>query len=475
MDSNNMLHHGQEVERSFEVTEWEKELEEAEQRGYENGVSDEKKRVAKEKRKHNKQKREAFMLFLLLAVITLVAWGAYTVVSGHIKLAGDGWFWGWLAGLGACIFKACTGDKELSEDTRGNMGVFQSFLCGIQEFSKDIRKNNKLFFLFIICLGCLIGGVVGKFEVVSRTVSAAERFGEAWISYESRKLKEIDSSGVSEQPAQIDELTDEKPSEEPGGLGELDGKTEMNQAFEVNEPNGTVAVGNRSLSSEIMDFIEKSDYDVDVLRRIEISDSDLTQIMDLSLEEYEFVFFTGGEYVVGDWQNQEQINGEVLQKIEEIRGEGKINLFDDEIAPQYVQDEINNASEDEKSARSYMEIERIQQVRVDVYGNYPKKSIANLIANSEQLKALVLYYYRGRQQSILYHYGKSILWDCEYLKYEDVSDDEVTKRLAKIARRYEDIAFACKDCTEGEKAKKLQVAYENAVEQYRGVTDAEDR
>lgn len=34
---------------------------------------------------------------------------------------------------------------------------------------------------------------------------------------------------------------------------------------------------------------------------------------------------------------------------------------------------INYASEDEKKAKSFMEIERIQQVRVDVYGDYPKK------------------------------------------------------------------------------------------------------
>ena len=213
MESKNMPHHEQETERLFATKGWKKALEGAAQRGYKKGVRDEQKRVEEEKREHNKQRRGALLLFLLLAVITFVACGVYTFISGHIKFAGDGWFWGWLTTLGTCIFKACTGEKKLSEDTRGDMSAFQSFLSGIEEFWIDIRKNNKLFALFIICWGCLFGGVVVKFEVVSRTVSAAEVFGEAWISYDSKDKKEKEDDKADEEPPKVNESTEEKPSE----------------------------------------------------------------------------------------------------------------------------------------------------------------------------------------------------------------------------------------------------------------------
>lgn len=448
MELNYMPHHGQDTEHLFDIEEWEKEIKEAEQRGYENGVLDEQKRARKEKRERDEQKIEVFKLLLLLAFITVAACVLYTLISGRAKLVDDGWFWACLAGLGACIFKACTGNKELPEDAHENMGVFQTFRSGIKKLWKGIRKNDKVFALSIICLGCVIGGVIGKFEVVSKTVFSAEAFGKAWISYESKKIEVNDDGEVGEEPPQMNESTEVKQSEEP------------------NDSDG---------SSDIAAFIEKSDYDVDDLRQIEISDSELNHIADLSSEDYEFVFFTGEEYIIEDWENQEEIDDAVLRMIKDLRREKKVNLFDEGIAPQDVQNEIKYASDDEKKAKSFMEIERIQQVRADVYRDYPKKSIANLIANSEQLKALVLYYYHGRQQSILYHYGKSILWESEYLKYEDALNDEVSKHLSKIAQRYGDVAFTCKDCTESIRASKLQTAYENAAEWYRGVTDEEDR
>ncbi|MDE7178245.1 MAG: hypothetical protein K2O59_10545 [Lachnospiraceae bacterium] len=451
MDFNYMPHHEQETERLFDIEKWEKEIEEAEKRGYENGARDEQRRSAKEKRKHNKQKMEAFRLLLLLAFITVAACGVYTLISGHGKLVDDGWFWGWLVALAACILKACIGEKKSSEDTQENMGVFQTFLSGIKELWKSIRINEKLFALSVVCLGCVIGGAIGKFEVVSRTVSGAEAFGEAWISYESHKIEVNNDGEVDGESAQMNDSTEVKPSEEPNVSDRSDG------------------------NSDIEDFIEKSDYDVDDLRQIEISDIELNHIVDLSSEDYEFIFFTGEGYVIEDWEDQEEIDDAVLEMIKDLRREKKVNLFDGGIAPQDVQNEINYASEDEKKAKSFMEIERIQQVRVDVYRDYPKKSIANLVGNSEQLKALVLYYYRGRQQSILYHYGKSILWESEYLKYEDVSNDVASKRLSKIAQRYGDIAFVCKDCPESARATRLQTAYENAANWYRGVTDEEDR
>lgn len=469
LDRENMLHHGHDTERLFGNEEWERKLKNAEKKGYEEGVRNERRRAARERRKHVQQKKEAIELILFFIGVTFVARLLYIFAARHIKLVDDGWFWAWIGVIVTGIFKACTGDKELTKDTRGNRSAFQSVLSGMGEFWKDIHRNNKLFCMFVLCIACLTGGVLGKFNVLERTVSATTEFGNVWINYENKSLKETNNDEEREQSVAENEEAEGDRSD----AGNC--KTETEQISELNESNGTVDVSDKSLTNESVTFIEESDYSVEDLRRIAISEDELVKTLYLSSEEYGSVFLAGEENAVEDWDNQEEINNTVLQMIEDQRKKRKPNLFDDETTPQYVKDEINNASEDEKNVNSFMEIERIQQVRTDVYGDYPKKGIANLIANSEQLKALVLYYYCARQQTILYHYGQSILWESEYLSYEDTLDNEVSKRLSKIARRYEDIAFACKDCTESMKAKKLQTAYENAAEQYRGVTDDENR
>ena len=64
MKWNYMLHHEQNTEHSFDIEKWEKEIEDAEQRGYENGVRDEQKREREEKRKRDKEKKEVIRLLL---------------------------------------------------------------------------------------------------------------------------------------------------------------------------------------------------------------------------------------------------------------------------------------------------------------------------------------------------------------------------------------------------------------------------
>lgn len=468
MDRDNRSHHVDEKEQIFEYKE--RDLEYAREKGYAEGVRDERRRAVRERKKQRKQKIERILSFLFFIVVTFIVKLLYTFIVQYIEFVDPGWFVAWILFLAGTIFKACTGDRELLKDTRGNMSAWRSVLSGIGEFWGNIRKNNLMFSLFILCTVCLLGGILGKFEVLERTVLATTEFGNAWISYEYKSLKESSNDEESGQQSIDENVTSQNDHSDGSNC-----KTEANQMTELSELSEAVVQGDKSLGNEGITFIEKSDYSVDDLSKIEISADEYKKILYLSSEEYDIVFLAGEKYAVEDWENQEEINDMVLQMVKDNRAKRKTNLFDNGLAPQYVQDEIDKASADEKNVRSFMEIERIQQVRDEVYDDYPKKGIANLISNSEQLKALVLYYYSAQQQTILYHYGKSILWDGEYLSYADVLDGEVSKRLSKMARRYEDIAFACKDCTESLKAKKLQTAYENAAEWYRGVMNEKDR
>ena len=313
LERENMLHHGPETERLFRAEEWESKLKIAEQKGYADGVKDERRRAARERRKNVKQKRETFLLILLFISITIGARWVYMFATRHIKFIDGGWFGAWLLFLISSIFKACTGDKELSKETRGNRSAFRAVLSGICEFWKDIRKNNKLFFMFILCTACLTGGTLGKFEVLERTVSATSKFGDVWIHYESKELKDTNNDKESERSREGNETKESDRSDV------VDHKTETDQTTGTNELNGSMLVSNKSLANESVAFIEKSDYSVNALRRIEISEDELAKTLYLSSEEYGFVFLTGEEYAVEDWESQEEINDTVLQMIENIR------------------------------------------------------------------------------------------------------------------------------------------------------------
>lgn len=84
----------------------------------------------------------------------------------------------------------------------------------------------------------------------------------------------------------------------------------------------------------------------------------------------------------------------------------------------------------------------------------------------------MLYYYCSKQQSILYHYMESIIWENEYLKYEDVSDNAVSRRLPK------DMGILLLHATIVQRARKQRNCkrlMRMPQKQYRGVMDEEDR
>lgn len=275
--------------------------------------------------------------------------------------------------------------------------------------------------LVIICLG--MGGLAGKFNIFPRLVYAGKAFANGFVAYGAV-------------------MDDEQIDEQNGKPDEMGVKTE------------TVDV--------VMQRYEGAPDDI---KGIKISPNDKTLLLKLSDEERDEVFLQG-EGIISDWDDQQKINAEVRKWINEKHAEGFKNRFDD-FAPRYVKNEISEASDLEKEASSFREVQNVLQTREDVYVEYPKKSIADLISNGYHRLALILLCNAGQDKTILYLYSQSILWNFEVIKYTDVSDSTMKDRLNRIAQRYEDISLVCADCEDVIKyATKLQIAFEDAADQY---------
>ncbi|MDE7130820.1 MAG: hypothetical protein K2O65_03345 [Lachnospiraceae bacterium] len=218
------------------------------------------------------------------------------------------------------------------------------------------------------------------------------------------------------------------------------------------------------LSGKDQEMVEKA-------KKISVSGDGQNRKMNLSQEDYDTVYFSGGEYDISKLDNQDDISEVIKRFVAVQRKKERENVFDkpdDEGgAPSEMEEMIANASERENKAESFEEIEDILGDREDAYLKYPKATLAKLISNGYEMMALVLMLHGGNIESINYYYGQSILKDFEYLEYADISDANIKKRLMKISQKYEDMRVINSDW----KAKfptvmELRDAFQEAADQY---------
>lgn len=191
----------------------------------------------------------------------------------------------------------------------------------------------------------------------------------------------------------------------------------------------------------------------------------------LSGEDYNKIFFQDGKYKIIDWEDQDEINQKVHQKVKDDLNVQRENIFDkseaDGGAPERIKSEISKASENENNADSFGAKEEILETRGNAYNVFPKMSLANLIANGNQALALILFYYGGKQNTILYYFGQSILSQSQCLEFQGISDQTIKNKLLWIKQRYLDIKYVVSDDTvESYYSDKLAEAYQYVAGQY---------
>lgn len=346
------------------------------------------------------------------------------------------------------------GDKK--GDVQAGEGILQTALKGGMKLWKGVRNNSMSIFLIGLSVALFIGGAWGRFKMSVCLEKASQTFVETFMESNKETLKNLSNS---EGNGSSDE--ENKPEQDD----ETDQDSQAVQSTQGDAPDEDAASDNEVTANEMETFFEESDINKEELRQIEIADTVILQELDLKDEEYIAVFFTGGEYQIEDWEDQQEINDKVIKAISDMREEEKISIFD-RMASQNLKDEVERMKNTDETTKSFSEKQNISERRQKVYEDFPKRSFTSLISNSEQWQALALIYYNGQQKSIMYHYAQSIIWDMEYLKYKWNTEEDIKDRLLIIAQRYEDIAFICTNCSERKLAQRLQVAFENAAEQF---------
>lgn len=181
----------------------------------------------------------------------------------------------------------------------------------------------------------------------------------------------------------------------------------------------------------------------------------------LTDEETNTLFFTSGSYTITDWLSPAMIEEDEppaesvsYDKITDRDSPGKIaemikpfiedlcsqrvpNLFND-FAPESVRGEISDASAWQEEMTSSETLDRIIAVRSEVWEDYPRLGIADLLANNMQRYAQE-YRKIGRYETVKYYQAQSIFWSFRSLAF---SSDSSRKKdiLNYISMRYHDIA-----------------------------------
>lgn len=209
---------------------------------------------------------------------------------------------------------------------------------------------------------------------------------------------------------------------------------------------------------------------IKLLDNIRVSDNELNDVSNLSSADKNELFYLGGDYKINDWESEDEINNKVLQRVRDEIQKKRENVFDrkknDEGAPQEICDRVSKLSEIEGKIVTLEEKKIILEEREDIFNMFPKGSLAKLIANDNQDIALILFFKAGNKKTVLYYYAQSIKYRHQIIRFKDIGNSEIKRRVNEIKRSYEDIEYIFSNDKECYYARKLKSAYQYAADQY---------
>lgn len=171
---------------------------------------------------------------------------------------------------------------------------------------------------------------------------------------------------------------------------------------------------------------------------------DPNRFYQLENSELDQLYFYTGEFAITNWDNDDEIVETMSKFVKSLRGQKRKNLFDTN-APQFLQDEVNQASILEENMTSSAELDSVIDIRIDAWDAYPKRTFAKLLAFNHQRYALEYTAVNGCYETIEFYYAQSIFWLFESLTFEGNSEYTVKQTLSAIKMRYHDIAESAPD------------------------------
>lgn len=203
--------------------------------------------------------------------------------------------------------------------------------------------------------------------------------------------------------------------------------------------------------------------EMELSEKLELTNEQKEEKIYLSVDVKNCIYFDESGFEIINWDDQDEINKIVEKKVKSLRMYGKKNEFDSDTgAPQSIKDEIAAASKKDKDVSSLTEKLQIISLRDNTYKQYPKFTLAQLIAEDYNACGLSIFYNGGQKVTAEYYFGDSIYWFMEMLKYKDISSETIKSILTSIAQRYDDIHYILDD----EQAEKLSVAFRKAASNY---------
>lgn len=166
-------------------------------------------------------------------------------------------------------------------------------------------------------------------------------------------------------------------------------------------------------------------------------------LWELTGEDYDRIYFQTPEYLVTDWTDQEEVTRTVARLVGDLRAVSAPNLFDAQ-APEDLKTEVAQADTDYRQMTHSCQLDQTIDIHLRAW-EYPKYSIASLLANEYQKYALEYHWAGGPFQTMEYYYGQSILWAQQAITFASATDYQVKFFLYYISYRYHDIADAAPD------------------------------
>lgn len=382
-------------------------------------------------RKNRKRKNRSILIFVWLSMAALLTlafeyllpqWGmAIVLEGGGVLMAG-----GMLLELIKIIVDGYVNGSDAAADGSGEEpGGMMDYL---KKYGRGLKKKGVLQMTAFGLSLCLAAGVLAKLEVCEGIVLFC-RAGSVMLA---------DARG----------LGDKIPGEIPQQQG---------------EPEATI-------SYETRQYLTGADEElIRLLTRTQVSGRDLDMLLKLSPEDCDAMLFYG-ESGIGESLSQERMNERILEKVNALLGKKLENVFDRSAEeggpPQSIRDEISRVSGAEETAAEFSEIKDILSYRENINETYPKRTLTQLVSNGYHHLALLLYWNGGREETIAYYYGQSILYGLKCLEYADNTGLTVKEKLLFIARRYEDINYTCPGFGDRQRAGMLAAAFRYASDQY---------
>ncbi|MCI9278965.1 MAG: hypothetical protein HFH90_14995 [Lachnospiraceae bacterium] len=237
-----------------------------------------------------------------------------------------------------------------------------------------------------------------------------------------------------------------------------------------NETDIYVAGQEQEISSHLKNMLTESDERlIEQLNRTEVTPEERNMELVLSATDYNTVFFQGEQLIV-DYETQEEIDEKIFQWANEHVNYKRTNIFDKEEkdggAPQAQKNQIARASAEEEGLCSFAQINERLDTREYINGEYPKRSLTQLVANDYHKLALLLVWNDGKKDTIFYYYGQCILNLFYCLEYEENTDKMIKQTLTSIAQKFRDMVYVWPEFEGKEIALKLEKAFRYAADQY---------